>query len=106
MSPIDRILRMNRSNSRGSSADPTDAGDSDEYDILFKIVVIGDSTVGKTSLLQRFKNGCFSERHSCTIGVDFIVKTLEIDDRTVKVEPGFSEILARSFIMIVLSGLS
>ena len=59
--------------------------EEDSYDVLFKIVVIGDSTVGKTSLLQRFKSGSFSERHSCTIGVDFIVKTVEVDDKIVKV---------------------
>ncbi|XP_065182784.1 ras-related protein Rab-43-like [Sycon ciliatum] len=58
--------------------------DGESYDFLFKIVVIGDSMVGKTSLLQRFKNGAFNEHHSCTIGVDFIVKTVEMEGKVVK----------------------
>ena len=59
--------------------------DKDEFDYLFKIVLIGDAGIGKTSLVQRFKTGSFSEKHGNTIGVDFTMKTLIIDGYTVKV---------------------
>ena len=46
-----------------------------EYDYLFKLLVIGDSSVGKSCLLQRFADDSFSHSHISTIGVDFKVKT-------------------------------
>uniref|UniRef100_A0A672LIX3 RAB19, member RAS onco family n=1 Tax=Sinocyclocheilus grahami TaxID=75366 RepID=A0A672LIX3_SINGR len=63
------------------SCDPRD----DSFDFLFKIILIGDSNVGKTSLVQSFKSGLFSEAQQNTIGVDFTVRTLRIDGRRVKV---------------------
>ncbi|XP_031238341.1 ras-related protein Rab-43 isoform X2 [Mastomys coucha] len=54
-------------------------GDQDEhYDFLFKLVLVGDASVGKTCVVQRFKTGAFSARQGSTIGVDFTMKTLEI----------------------------
>eukprot|EP00359_Climacostomum_virens_P011493 CAMPEP_0204901778 /NCGR_PEP_ID=MMETSP1397-20131031/3279_1 /ASSEMBLY_ACC=CAM_ASM_000891 /TAXON_ID=49980 /ORGANISM="Climacostomum Climacostomum virens, Strain Stock W-24" /LENGTH=209 /DNA_ID=CAMNT_0052070183 /DNA_START=48 /DNA_END=677 /DNA_ORIENTATION=- len=47
-----------------------------EYDYLFKLVLIGDSNVGKSSLLLRFCDDNFSESYISTIGVDFRFKTL------------------------------
>ena len=55
-----------------------------DYDFLFKIVLIGDAGVGKTSLLRRFTDDVFTS-DGPTIGVDFSIKTLEIDGKTVKV---------------------
>jgi len=61
-------------------------GDPDEqYDFLFKLVLVGDASVGKTCVVQRFKTGTFSERQGSTIGVDFTMKTLEIQGQRVKV---------------------
>lgn len=61
-------------------------GDPDEqYDFLFKLVLVGDASVGKTCVVQRFKTGVFSERQGSTIGVDFTMKTLEIQGKRVKV---------------------
>lgn len=57
----------------------------DSFDFLFKIVLIGDMGVGKTCVVQRFKNGTFLERQGTTIGVDFTMKTLMIDGKRVKV---------------------
>ena len=51
----------------------------DNFDFLFKIVLIGDANVGKTCIVQRFKYGTFVEKHSSTIGVDFTLKTIELD---------------------------
>ncbi|CAK9103234.1 Ras-related protein Rab-13 [Durusdinium trenchii] len=57
-----------------------------DYDLLFKIVLAGDADVGKTSLLARYVKGTFSESYQSTIGVDFQVKTLSIEGRTVKLQ--------------------
>ena len=42
-----------------------------EYDYLFKIVIIGSTGVGKSSLLIRFSDDSFSSSYLTTIGVDF-----------------------------------
>ena len=52
---------------------------SDEYDYLFKSIVVGDGGVGKTALTLRFSKGFFTEDYKMTIGVDFHVKTISID---------------------------
>jgi Ras-related protein Rab-1A len=49
-----------------------------EYDYLFKLVIIGNSGVGKSSVLLRFSDDQFSESYLTTIGVDFKFKTLPI----------------------------
>ncbi|KTG01833.1 hypothetical protein cypCar_00031198 [Cyprinus carpio] len=59
---------------------------NDSFDFLFKIILIGDSNVGKTCLVQSFKSGLFSETQQNTIGVDFTVRTLTIDGRRVKMQ--------------------
>ncbi|XP_045470526.1 ras-related protein Rab-43 [Harmonia axyridis] len=58
----------------------------ENFDFLFKIVLIGDCGTGKTCVVQRFKNGTFIERHGNTIGVDFSMKTLVIDGKKVKLQ--------------------
>ncbi|MHA1608209.1 MAG: GTP-binding protein [Candidatus Freyarchaeota archaeon] len=50
-----------------------------EYSYLFKVVVVGDGGVGKTSITMRFSQGIFRESYKMTIGVDFAVKTIEVD---------------------------
>ena len=45
-----------------------------EYDYLFKVVMIGNSSVGKSSLLRRFADDSFQESYLATIGVDFRFK--------------------------------
>lgn len=57
----------------------------EQFDFLFKIVVIGDCGVGKTCVVQRFKSGMYIERHGNTIGVDFSMKTVNVDAKKVKV---------------------
>lgn len=61
-------------------------GPGDEnFDYLFKIVLIGDCSTGKTCVVQRFRSGTFIERHGTTIGVDFSMKTVLVDGKRVKV---------------------
>ena len=57
-----------------------------EYDHLFKIVIIGDSGVGKSSLLLRFADDQFPESYISTIGVDFRFRTIAIDSKVVKLQ--------------------
>mmetsp|Transcript_14358 Transcript_14358/g.22446 ORF Transcript_14358/g.22446 Transcript_14358/m.22446 type:complete len:352 (-) Transcript_14358:187-1242(-) len=57
-----------------------------EYDHLFKLVLIGDATVGKTSLLLRFADDSFKDNYISTIGVDFRFRTLTIDNDLVKLQ--------------------
>lgn len=57
----------------------------DVFDFLFKIVLIGDCGTGKTCITQRFKAGQFIEKHGSTIGVDFSMKTVDVDGKRVKV---------------------
>jgi len=51
----------------------------EEYDYLFKSIVVGDGGVGKTALTLRFSKGFFTEDYKMTIGVDFHVKTIAIE---------------------------
>lgn len=48
-----------------------------EFDHLLKIILIGDASVGKSSLLLRYIDDTFEENYICTIGVDFKIKTIE-----------------------------
>jgi len=55
----------------------------DDNDYLFKIVIIGDSSVGKSNLLVRFTRNEFNEKSKATIGVDFGTKSIEINGKMV-----------------------
>lgn len=57
-----------------------------QYDVLFRLLMLGDSGVGKTSMLRRFTESEFESSHISTIGVDFKMKTLEIDGVKVRVQ--------------------
>ncbi|CAL9128114.1 unnamed protein product [Musa textilis] len=58
----------------------------DEFDYLFKMVLIGDSGVGKSNLLSRFTRNHFSLDSKSTIGVEFATRTLQVEGRTVKAQ--------------------
>jgi Ras-related protein Rab-1A len=57
-----------------------------EYDYLFKIIIIGNSGVGKSSLLLRFTDRIFEYSHVSTIGVDFKIQTIQLDNKIIKMQ--------------------
>ena len=59
---------------------------SKQFDYTFKIVMIGDSGVGKSCILLRYADDKFNERFYATIGVDFRFKNITIDNKTIKLQ--------------------
>ena len=59
---------------------------------IFKIIVVGDSNVGKTCLTYRFCQGSFPVGTEATIGVDFREKRVEVADETLRLQCGFTDV--------------
>lgn len=57
-----------------------------EYDYLVKVLIVGDSGVGKTAILNKFANGSFDDLYSSTIGVDFKSKILKATGTNISVK--------------------
>eukprot|EP01096_Ripella_sp_DP13-Kostka_P007993 TRINITY_DN2957_c0_g1_i1.p1 TRINITY_DN2957_c0_g1~~TRINITY_DN2957_c0_g1_i1.p1 ORF type:complete len:228 (-),score=75.14 TRINITY_DN2957_c0_g1_i1:227-841(-) len=57
-----------------------------EFDHLFKVLLLGDSNVGKSCFLLRFTDDTFLDSFTTTIGVDFKLKTFEVDGKSVKLQ--------------------
>ncbi|XP_071691918.1 ras-related protein RABA1f-like [Rutidosis leptorrhynchoides] len=58
----------------------------DDYDYLFKVVLIGDSGVGKSNLLSRFTRNEFSLESKSTIGVEFATRSIRVDEKVIKAQ--------------------
>lgn len=58
----------------------------EDYDYLFKVVLIGDSGVGKSNLLSRFTRNEFSLESKSTIGVEFATRSIRVDEKVVKAQ--------------------
>ena len=58
----------------------------DQYDYLYKIVLTGDSGVGKSCLLSRFTRNEFDVESKSTIGVEFATRSIRIGGKTVKAQ--------------------
>ena len=56
---------------------------SDQYDIKLKIIILGESMVGKTCLITRYTNDKFGGRYLCTVGIDFQKKTIEKNNKKI-----------------------
>ena len=57
-----------------------------DYDYIFKLVLIGDTCVGKSCILVRFSDDIFDDNYVTTIGVDFRFKTMAIKNKIVKIQ--------------------
>ena len=64
----------------------TENGQNNKYEYIFKIILIGNSGVGKSSILQRYIQKVFQESFASTIGVDFFMKTINIGDKSIKLQ--------------------
>ena len=58
----------------------------EEYDDIFKVVLIGDSGVGKTNILSRYVRDEFSIETKSTVGVEFGSKIVKVNNKTIKVQ--------------------
>lgn len=59
---------------------------SASYDYLIKLLLIGDSGVGKSCLLLRFSDDSFTPSFITTIGIDFKIRTIELDGKRIKLQ--------------------
>ena len=59
---------------------------SDEYEFIFKVLLLGNSNVGKSSLFLRFVDDIWNDTFVPTIGVDFKIKTFDIDGKKIKMQ--------------------
>ncbi|CAI8505842.1 Rab GTPase ypt31 [Hanseniaspora opuntiae] len=67
----------------------SDTGDNQynyDYDLLYKLVLIGDSGVGKSNLLSRYSNNDFQINSKSTIGVEFATKAVKVDGKIIKAQ--------------------
>jgi len=57
-----------------------------DYDYTFKLLLVGNSGTGKSSILLKYADNNFSTQYLSTIGVDFKIKTVKIDDKIIKLQ--------------------
>ena len=60
--------------------------EKESYAFLFKMVLIGDSSVGKTNILSKYLKGTFDESSKATVGVEFGTKNIKINDKKIKIQ--------------------
>ena len=68
-----------------SSSNPFDENQN-KYDYMFRYIIVGDSNVGKSCLLLQFTDNKFRQNHEATIGVEFGGKTIEINNKKIKIQ--------------------
>ena len=64
----------------------SNGGSDQDYEFIFKILLLGNSNVGKSSLFLRFVDDIWNDTFVPTIGVDFKIKTFEIDSKKIKMQ--------------------
>jgi len=83
---MDFTLSDNNGGGAGYAAASGGMGESGAYDYLIKLLLIGDSGVGKSCLLLRFSEDSFTPSFITTIGIDFKIRTVEIDGKKIKLQ--------------------
>ena len=68
------------------SVEPKKSKDKESYDLFYKFVIIGDSGIGKTSLLLRYTDGVFSDYSKLTLGTDFKLRNILAGEKRVKLQ--------------------
>ena len=66
--------------------DESSSIEEEDYDEKLKLMILGDSSVGKTSLLKKYCKNEFSHSYITTVGIDFQVKLLNINDKKIKIQ--------------------
>lgn len=78
------------SSASASAASAALAGGKDAPGVVprskYKLVFLGDESVGKTSIIARFMNDTFESSYSATVGIDFLSKTMYLEDRIVRLQ--------------------
>lgn len=82
VSPLAELLLTAFCNKSGPMAANTNASPLAKY----KLVFLGDQSVGKTSIITRFMYDKFDNTYQATIGIDFLSKTMYLEDRTVRLQ--------------------
>jgi len=77
---------MSGSNSDNTGGNGATGGKNASYDYLIKLLLIGDSGVGKSCLLLRFSDDSFTPSFITTIGIDFKIRTIELDGKRIKLQ--------------------
>ena len=57
-----------------------------DYNYLFKLMLIGNSSVGKTCILSRYSSDSFNPSYTFTVAIDFKIKTIRLNDKTIKLQ--------------------
>ena len=56
------------------------------FENQYKLLLIGDSSVGKTAILLRFVDASFFDNYVATIGIDYKIKNIVLDDKTIRLQ--------------------
>lgn len=70
--------------------------------VLLKVIILGDSSVGKTSLMNQYVNKRFSNQYKATIGADFLTKEVVVDDRVVTMQV-IHRPMSRTFLLLFVT---
>ena len=69
-----------------SSKEKNKDKNDDDKDYTFEILILGDSDSGKTAILKRYVEDKFDKHHLTSIGVDYRIKNIKIDDKNIKLK--------------------
>ncbi|CAI8013499.1 Ras-related protein Rab-10 [Geodia barretti] len=71
---------------KDQQAEPSEVVPKEKYDLLFKLLLVGDSGVGKSSVIRRYSNDAFTTPSISPIGADFTIKTIEMEGKRIQLQ--------------------